>query len=150
MAFRISRYAWTRCRLRGDVRSGRAGAIRCHSACVRSVGYDVRVFCSFIPSRIHQNPRPDKISDTLLANGFGVVLIIITNHQKIILSRRSDRSGVRPREIDVSVVEALPNNPILDRSTKQFAPDLYHAAIRSAQEELGIELVQDDIFLVLV
>jgi len=78
-----------------------------------------------------------------LANGFGVVLVIITSDQKIILSRRSDRSGVRPGEIDVSVVEAL--HPILDRSIKQLAPDLYHAAIRGAQEELGIELVQDDI-----
>ena len=37
MAFSISRYAWTRCRARRDVRSGRAGAIRCHSASVRSV-----------------------------------------------------------------------------------------------------------------
>lgn len=77
-----------------------------------------------------------------LANGFGVVLVIITGDQKIILSRRHDRSGVRPGEVDVSVVEGL--HP-LDRSIKQRTPDLYHAAIRGAQEELGIELVQDDI-----
>ncbi len=78
-----------------------------------------------------------------LANGFGVVLVIITGDQKIILSRRQDSSGMRPGEVDVSVVEGL--HPTLDRSIKQRTPDLYHAAIRGTQEELGIELVQDDI-----
>lgn len=78
-----------------------------------------------------------------LANGFGIVLVIITSDQKLILSYRQDGTGSRASELDVSVVEGV--HPVLDRSNKYRGPDLYRTAIRGAQEELGIALVQDEI-----
>lgn len=78
-----------------------------------------------------------------LANGFGVVLVIITKDRKLILSRRHDTVGARPGEHDVSVVEAV--HPIHDRASDHPGPDLFRTAIRGAQEELGIVLLQSNI-----
>jgi len=59
---------------------------------LRSVGYDVRVFCSFIPSRIHQNPRPDKISDTLLEfSAAGYILRAYPNNCLTVQRMKPDR-----------------------------------------------------------
>lgn len=78
-----------------------------------------------------------------LANGFVIALVIITKDKKLVLSHRSDRVGVRPGELDASVVEGV--HPVLDRSSIHRGPDLYRTAIRGAQEEIGIELVQEEI-----
>ncbi len=78
-----------------------------------------------------------------LANGFGVTLIVITKDRKLIFSYRSTDTGIRAGELDVSVVEGI--HPTLDRSTFHHGPDLYRTAIRGAQEELGLELLQNDI-----
>lgn len=78
-----------------------------------------------------------------LANGFGVAMVIFTSDQKLLLYRRHETTGVRSGQIDASVVEGV--HPTLDRSITHRGPDLYHTAIRGAEEELGIELVQDQI-----
>lgn len=78
-----------------------------------------------------------------LANGFGVVLVVITKDKKLILPYRSDSSGARAGELDVSVVEAV--HPVIDRSIIHRGPDLYRTAIRGAKEEVGIELIQEEI-----
>jgi len=80
-----------------------------------------------------------------LANGFGVVLVIVTGDRKLILSHRQNVTGARAGELDVSVVEGV--HPTLDRSNEYRGPDLYRTAIRGAQEELGIALVQEEITL---
>ena len=78
-----------------------------------------------------------------LANGFGINLIILTSDRKLLLSRREDIVGARPGELDVSVAEGV--HPLLDRATTHHGPDLYRTAIRGAQEEVGVELVQSEI-----
>jgi len=78
-----------------------------------------------------------------LANGFGVTLVVITGDRKLILSRRQDVTGARVGELDASIAEGV--HPVLDRSSKYRGPDLYRTAIRGAQEELGIALVEDEI-----
>ncbi|NUM45498.1 MAG: hypothetical protein HUU38_12410 [Anaerolineales bacterium] len=83
------------------------------------------------------NPIP------FLSNGFGIALAVITKDKKLILTRRNTNIGVRPGQLDSSVVEGI--QPILDRSNTYKGPDLYRTAIRGAQEELGIQLLQEDI-----
>lgn len=78
-----------------------------------------------------------------LAHGFGIALVIISGDDKILLARRDVHSGVRPGELDVSVVEGV--HPDLDRSTEYRGPDLYGTAIRGASEEIGISLKRDEI-----
>lgn len=78
-----------------------------------------------------------------LANGFGINLVILTGDRKLLLSRREDSVGARPGELDVSVAEGV--QPLLDRATTYHGPDLYRTAIRGAQEEVGIELIQSEI-----
>lgn len=78
-----------------------------------------------------------------LANGFGIVLVILTKDRKLIFARRHQNTGMRPGEFDVSVVEGT--HPVLDRLTTQRGPDIYRTVIRGALEELGIELIQSDI-----
>jgi hypothetical protein len=78
-----------------------------------------------------------------LAVGFGVVLVIISKDNKLILTKRSPNAGARPGELDVSVVEGV--HPILDRSTKAICPDLYRTAIRGAKEEAGIDIIENEI-----
>jgi len=80
-----------------------------------------------------------------LANGVGLVLVLFTKDRKLILSRRSDDAGTRNGEFDASVVEGL--HPILDRSNTSLAPDIYRTAIRGTLEEVGVELMQQDISL---
>lgn len=91
----------------------------------------------YLKDHDHSQPIP------FLANGFGVALVIFTSDQKLLLYRRHDSTGVRAGQIDASVVEGV--HPTLDRSIMHRGPDLYHTAIRGAEEELGIELVQDQI-----
>jgi len=74
----------------------------------------------------------------ILANGFGVVLVIITNDENIILTKRTNISGARANEIDVSVVEGV--HPSFDQDLRSDGPDLFRAAARGANEELGIDL----------
>jgi len=89
--------------------------------------------------------RGDVVSQPVpfLASSFGVVLAVITKDRKLILSRRSESTGPRPGELDVSIVEGI--HPTLDRSSTHHGPDLYRAAIRGAEEEVGVKLVQDQI-----
>lgn len=78
-----------------------------------------------------------------LANGFGVTLAVLTKDRKLILSRRDDSVGVRAGAFDTTVVEGV--HPNLDRASNTPGPDLYRTAIRGAQEEAGIELLEENI-----
>lgn len=78
-----------------------------------------------------------------LSNGFGIALVLMTGDKKLIFGRRSNTTGARPGELDVSVVEGV--HPIIDSSSSGAAPDLFQTAIRGAQEEVGITLHQSDI-----
>ncbi len=58
-----------------------------------------------------------------LANGFGVVVAIVTSDEKLMFCRRSPDVGARAGELDVGVVEGL--HPEMD--APQGNPDLSHA-----------------------
>jgi len=79
----------------------------------------------------------------IIANGFGIVLIVITSDENIILTQRTEISGARGNEVDVSVVEGV--HPLLDRHSSNDGPDLFNTAIRGANEELGIIINKDKI-----
>lgn len=84
---------------------------------------------------------------TSLANGFGVAIVVITSDNKVILTRRSVDSGVRPNELDISVVEAV-NMPMDAGGSGSYkGPDLYKTAIRGAEEELGLNVGLEDVKL---
>jgi hypothetical protein len=80
---------------------------------------------------------------SFLANGFGVAIAVVTVDKKTLIAKRHGTTGVRPGEVDVAVVEGV--HPNLDWSTIHKGPDLYRTAIRGASEELGIQLIQDNI-----
>ncbi|TFD97075.1 hypothetical protein [Jeotgalibacillus sp. R-1-5s-1] len=91
----------------------------------------------------YQEPSP------FLSQGVGIVLTVVTSDEKIVISHRKD-TGIRPHEMDVSVVEAIdpdkdytydPNN----RQKKSI--DLYSAAKRGLYEELGLDVQKDEITL---
>ncbi|MGE6683791.1 hypothetical protein [Paenisporosarcina sp. NPDC076907] len=73
----------------------------------------------------------------ILANGFGIGLVIITSDQDIIFTQRTEYSGTRGSQMDISVVEGV--HPHLDNNP----PDLFNTAIRGAKEELGITITRD-------
>lgn len=79
--------------------------------------------------------------EPVLANGFGIVLVIITSDENIIMTKRTNVSGARGNEIDVSVVEGV--HPLLDRHSLNDGPDLFNTAVRGANEELGIIINKD-------
>ncbi|MEG0306980.1 MAG: hypothetical protein RR636_03480 [Clostridium sp.] len=82
---------------------------------------------------------------TVFSNGFGAVLVVITRDGKTIFTKRSEYSGVRPGELDVSIVEAV--HPLHDRAFNNEGPNLYTTAIRGAKEELGIEVSLEEVKL---
>lgn len=87
---------------------------------------------------IRQKYIPDDPNKTepLLANGFGIALVIITSDENIILTVRNENAGTRGSQMDVSVVEGI--HPALDRNAQHPGPDLFSTAVRGANEEIGI------------
>lgn len=79
----------------------------------------------------------DKVQP-ILANGFGVVIVVITEDERVVLTRRTEFAGARAGELDVSVVEGV--QPELDEDSKSEGPDLFRAATRGIDEELGIHI----------
>lgn len=79
----------------------------------------------------------------ILANGFGVVLVVITGDEEVILIKRASTSGARANGFDVSVVEGV--HPTLDQDPLNEGPNLFKAAIRGAYEELGLEIDEKQI-----
>ncbi len=78
-----------------------------------------------------------------LAIGFGTVLILFTSDKKLLLSRRTTKAGVRPGELDVSVVEGiLPHRDLPSNST---GPDIIGCAVHGVKEEVGITVQRQDI-----
>lgn len=72
-----------------------------------------------------------------LAQGFGVSLVVKSQDEKIILTRRLSNVGVRPNELDVSIVEGLHSQK--DIQSNPVCPvDLYNVARRGLREELGL------------
>ncbi|AMV12327.1 hypothetical protein ABS784_16395 [Geobacillus sp. G4] len=78
-----------------------------------------------------------------LANGVGVAITVITSDNYVILTKRSPESGVRPNELDISVVEAI--HPSHDRKAVGQGPDLFNTAVRGAEEELGVVIPRENI-----
>jgi hypothetical protein len=91
----------------------------------------------FIPYNQLEKVQP------ILANGFGIGLVVITSDENIILTQRTEVSGARGTEMDISVVEGV--HPLLDRDSRNEGPDLFNTAIRGANEELGIIINRDKI-----
>lgn len=87
----------------------------------------------YIPSNELETVQP------FLANGFGVVLVVITSDENVILTKRTGMSGARANEI--SVVEGV--HPSLDRHSVNDGPDLFNTVVRGANEELGIIINKD-------
>ncbi|MFC4321992.1 hypothetical protein [Litchfieldia salsa] len=79
--------------------------------------------------------------EPILANGFGIGLVVITSDENIILTKRTEISGPRGSEMDISVVEGV--HPLLDRHSVNDGPDLFNTAVRGANEELGIIINKD-------
>jgi len=78
-----------------------------------------------------------------LANGFGVVLVVITGDDQVIMTKRSNDSAVRPGEHDVSVVEGV--HPNMDQSPLHTGPCFFKAACRGANEELNLNVPEQAI-----
>ncbi|MFD1415752.1 hypothetical protein [Oceanobacillus jeddahense] len=79
-----------------------------------------------------------------LANGFGIVLVVITADENIILTQRIKSSGARGGEMDVSLVEGV--HPSMDKQKSgNKGPNLYETASRGAEEELGFSIDKSDI-----
>ena len=92
------------------------------------------------------------LPSSILSQGVGMVLTVVTADERIILTRRRHDTGIRPNELDVSVVEAIdPYQDALDDSygveNKYKTIDLYKAAFRGLKEELGIIVKPDQIHL---
>lgn len=89
---------------------------------------------------IREKYIPDELEkiQPLLANGFGVVLVVITDDEDVILTKRTQVSGARGNELDVSVVEGV--HPTLDLDHASDGPNLFNVAVRGANEELGINI----------
>lgn len=68
-----------------------------------------------------------------LPNSVGLCLLVITKDNKAIFAKRSNSSGFRPGEFDVSVVEGI--NPELDVINRTMS--FTSMAIRAIQEEIG-------------
>lgn len=81
--------------------------------------------------------------EPILANGFGIALVVITSDENIILTKRTSISGARGNEMDIGVVEGV--HPLLDRHSVNDGPDLFNTAVRGANEELGIIINKDQI-----
>lgn len=82
-----------------------------------------------------------------LSNGFGVAIVVITSDNKVILTRRSIDSGIRPNELDISIVEAIHMPTDAGGNGSHKGPDLYKTAIRGAKEELGLNVGVEDVKL---
>lgn len=78
-----------------------------------------------------------------LAQGFGVALVVISEDQKLIFSRRSHDAGARSGELDITFVEGV--HPNFDRASDHPGPDFYRTAIRGAKEEVGLDLFANEI-----
>jgi hypothetical protein len=89
------------------------------------------------------NPMTDFQPIPFLAQGFGIALVAIGADGKLIFALRSPDSGIRPNELDVTVVESV--HPYLDASPDQPGPDLYKTAVRGAKEEAGFEIQENQI-----
>jgi hypothetical protein len=97
----------------------------------------------YFPTRAHvdnavRQPVP------FLANGLGVLLLVFTDDNKVILNRRRESSFARPGERDVSVVEGM--HATFD-TTGGGRLDVASSAIRGCREELGLEVTARDVRL---
>jgi hypothetical protein len=77
-----------------------------------------------------------------LAQGFGIIVVVLTSDNYLIFHQRRPDIDVRPGEIDLAVIEAI--NPFKDRSDTSSAPDLYRAAARGVNEEVCKGIVERD------
>ena len=73
---------------------------------------------------------PGMVATSVLPNGIGVVATILTRDRKAIFCRRSEQSGFRSGQWDVSVVEGL--NPTRDNNL-----NIYEVVHRAIDEEIG-------------
>lgn len=88
----------------------------------------------------------------ILSQGIGIVLTVVTADERIVLTRRRQDTGIRPNELDVSVVEAIdPYQDATDDSNgvenKYKTIDLYKAACRGLKQELGLVVKPEQIHL---
>lgn len=82
----------------------------------------------YIDSYVFENDSVYK-----LPNSVGLCLLVITRDNKAIYAKRSNTSGFRPCEFDVSVVEGI--NPELDVINRTMS--FTSMAMRAVQEEIG-------------
>lgn len=92
------------------------------------------------------------VSSDVLSQGVGIVLTVVTADEKIVLTRRRADTGIRPNELDVSVVEAIdPYQDAVENSNgeqhSRKTIDLYKVAIRGLKQELGMVASRDQIHL---
>ncbi|MCM3363443.1 hypothetical protein ACTQ5K_09500 [Niallia sp. Sow4_A1] len=92
------------------------------------------------------------VPSDVLSQGIGIVLTVVTADEKIVLTRRRADTGIRPNELDVSVVEAIdPYQDAVENSNgeqnSRKTIDLYKVAIRGLKQELGIVASPDQIHL---
>lgn len=97
----------------------------------------------YFPTRSHvdaavRRPVP------FLANGLGVLLLLFTDDNKVILTRRRDSSFARPGERDVSVVEGVHTTHDAIGGGRL---DVVTSATRGCREELGLDVTRNDVRL---
>jgi transcriptional regulator with XRE-family HTH domain len=98
--------------------------------------YD-KYFSNYNWSDPHLQPIP------LFSNIFGVVVSLITGDNKLLIMKRPPGMGGRGDVFNIAINESV--HPDFDRAVNSDAPDLYHATIRGASEELNLPLEPKDI-----
>ncbi len=84
------------------------------------------------------NKQPDYVCD-YLARHVGVACLVITSDNYIIFSERSDNSGARPGQFDLSFVEGIEPTKDCDARHKKNRIDVYNTIQRGCLEELGFK-----------
>lgn len=77
-----------------------------------------------------------------MANAFGVIMVVVTSDDYLILNRRSDDVGGRRNELDATYAESM--LPAADK-TDAGLPDPYRTALRGLEEELGLVSEREDV-----
>ncbi|MEM3538468.1 MAG: winged helix-turn-helix transcriptional regulator [Nitrososphaerales archaeon] len=80
-----------------------------------------------------------------IPSDFGIGVIVITKDPYLVLTRRRETLAVSPGLLHVSIHEGMARGGPRPDFNEHGKPDPYATAIRSAKEELNIELRKDDV-----
>ncbi len=113
-------------------------------AVVGAIATEDRNLQGSIYSRYLKNINPRE-TIPFLARHVGVVAVVATSDQKLVVVRRSSRTGMRPSQHDVSIVEGIEPTKDADLSGSWTEIDVYKTIIRGCDEELGFKPTHEQI-----